>query len=101
MVCALTISVLISGHPMRVMKWVSESQQETPVQRAGQAADSAVEELRALWPKLSASVQEFLGEEAQEPEHQEGAAAPAEPTDSEHSHRASDSGRRSRKTTRA
>ncbi len=28
---------LISGHPIRVMKWVSESQEETPVQRAGQA----------------------------------------------------------------
>ena len=63
---------------------LKKAKQKTPVQRAGQAADSAVEELRALWPKLSASVQKFLGEEAQEPEHQEGAAAPAEPTDSEH-----------------
>ena len=62
---------------------LKKAKRKPPVQRVGQAADSAVEELRALWPKLSASVQKFLGEEEQEPEHQEG-AAPAEPTDSEH-----------------
>ncbi|WP_276155666.1 DUF2213 domain-containing protein [Pseudomonas aeruginosa] len=40
---------------------LKKAKRKPPVQRVGQAADSAVEELRTLWPKLSASVQKFLG----------------------------------------
>lgn len=48
---------------------------------AAKTQDNAVEELKALLPKMSSLFQEFLGEEAQEPEHQDDEDVPASDDD--------------------
>lgn len=47
---------------------------------AAKAQDSATEELQKLIPALSAALQQFMQEEAKEPEHNDDTVDPADPT---------------------